>query len=249
MVEHFAGKWPFFLNPRQVMCVPVHQKHNDYAEYVALQMRRVGGLYAEADVNKGANMKKKISNALLAKFSFVAVVGDSDQDHLTVALRARDVKEADLIFGQEATRVREGTQVLPLVTCIELLKKLNMPCSQDLESYDAWEGRDPKNHPETSASLQQLNPIMEAAVVSRVVDVNGESASQETDFEAVLGRQPYVVGFKPTVVDLELFCRLSKSGRPERPNLLRWFEHVQSFTPSERASWPQCQQEAQVCGF
>merc|ERR1712232_1421093 len=87
LMEHFAGRWPFFLNPRQVMVVPVHPRSNEYSDYVARQMVKVGGLHAESNTDKGGSMQKKISRAWMAKFSFVAVVGEQEMENLTVALR------------------------------------------------------------------------------------------------------------------------------------------------------------------
>jgi threonyl-tRNA synthetase len=146
LMEHFAGRWPFFLNPRQVMVVPVHPKSNEYSDYVARQMVKVGGLHAESNTDKGGNMQKKISRAWMAKFSFVAVVGEQEMENLTVALRPRDENEAQLLIGcspqqdaQESDRL-----VIPLAECIELLRHANMPRSQDVQNFDKWQGLDPR---------------------------------------------------------------------------------------------------------
>jgi len=70
LTEHFAGRWPFFLNPRQVMVIPVHAQNAEvdvqiqkYSDYVAAQMRKVGGLYAESNTDKGERMRQKIKRA------------------------------------------------------------------------------------------------------------------------------------------------------------------------------------------
>ena len=34
LIEHYGGKWPFWLSPRQVMVVPVKDSVNAYAEEV-----------------------------------------------------------------------------------------------------------------------------------------------------------------------------------------------------------------------
>lgn len=146
LMEHFSGKWPFFLNPRQVMVVPVHPKHNEYSEYVARQMFRVGGLYAECNTDKGGNMQKKISRAIEAKFSFVAVVGDSEQENLTVTIRPRDSIEASLLVGSSPMQdaQEERRLMLPLAECIDKLRRANMPRSQDVDNFDTWYGMDPR---------------------------------------------------------------------------------------------------------
>eukprot|EP00931_Biecheleriopsis_adriatica_P007060 TRINITY_DN108380_c0_g1_i1.p1 TRINITY_DN108380_c0_g1~~TRINITY_DN108380_c0_g1_i1.p1 ORF type:complete len:847 (+),score=188.05 TRINITY_DN108380_c0_g1_i1:57-2597(+) len=146
LTEHFAGRWPFFLNPRQVMVVPVHPKHNDYSMYVAEQMRRVGGLHVDCNTDKGGNMQKKIARAIDAKYSFVAVVGTQDEENLTVTLRPRDDKEAELLAVGSPTQDADEQHrfVLPLADCIKLLKDMKMPCSQNRERFDEWMGVDPE---------------------------------------------------------------------------------------------------------
>jgi threonyl-tRNA synthetase len=142
LTEHFAGKWPFFLNPRQVMVVPVHPKHNEYSDYVASQMFKVGGIYADSNTDTGGNMKKKIAQAISLRYSFIAVVGDDDSQKLTVTMRARDDSEARLLmYCPEETW--EDRLVFPLAESIKRLRRLNMPCSQDLERFDLWNGLDP----------------------------------------------------------------------------------------------------------
>merc|ERR1712083_816409 len=120
------------------MVVPVHRKHNEYSDYVASQMRKVGGLHVDSNTDKGGNMQKKISRAIQAKYSFVAVVGEKDQQDLTVTLRPRDEKEAEvLLSGSPQQDAQEQHRlVLPLAECIQFLKRANMPCSQDLERFD-----------------------------------------------------------------------------------------------------------------
>merc|ERR1712059_161695 len=98
------------------------------------QMRKVGGLYAESNTDKGGSMQKKISRAIEAKYSFVAVVGEQDKQNLTVTLRPRDMREAELLMGgsPQQDAQEENRLVFPLADCVELLKRLNMPCSQDI---------------------------------------------------------------------------------------------------------------------
>ena len=37
LIEHTAGKWPFWLSPRQAAIVPVDPKFNEYAEQVRIR--------------------------------------------------------------------------------------------------------------------------------------------------------------------------------------------------------------------
>ena len=38
LIEHLAGKWPFFISPRQVKVVPISEKYLDYCESVMLYL-------------------------------------------------------------------------------------------------------------------------------------------------------------------------------------------------------------------
>ena len=42
LTENFAGKWPFWLSPRQVMVVPVGPHYNEYATSVRDRLRAKG---------------------------------------------------------------------------------------------------------------------------------------------------------------------------------------------------------------
>jgi threonyl-tRNA synthetase len=70
LTESFAGKWPFWLSPRQVMVVPIGPVFNDYAVEVAQRLREAG-FCAESDTDDSDTMNKKVRNAQLAQFNFI----------------------------------------------------------------------------------------------------------------------------------------------------------------------------------
>jgi len=91
LTENFAGKWPFWLSPRQVMVVPVAPPFNEYAKHVQKVMHD-GGFCAEADTDDSNTMNKKVRNAQLAQFNFIFVVGEKERSNETVNVRTRDNK-------------------------------------------------------------------------------------------------------------------------------------------------------------
>lgn len=91
LTENFAGKWPFWLSPRQVMVVPVGPAFDEYAESVRNRLH-LAGFMAEADLDAGDTMNKKIRNAQLAQFNFILVVGEKERSSGTVNVRTRDNK-------------------------------------------------------------------------------------------------------------------------------------------------------------
>lgn len=68
ITEHFAGKWPFWLSPRQVLVIPVTAGVNDYADEVQ-RLLRAQKLYADVDLS-GNTMLKKIRTAQLQQYNF-----------------------------------------------------------------------------------------------------------------------------------------------------------------------------------
>merc|ERR1712165_217651 len=91
LTEHFAGKWPFWLSPRQVMVVPVAPPFNDYAKHVQ-RMMHSGGVCADADTDDSNTMNKKVRNAQLAQYNFIFFVGEKERSNETVNVRTRDNK-------------------------------------------------------------------------------------------------------------------------------------------------------------
>ncbi|TFY68470.1 hypothetical protein EVG20_g3541 [Dentipellis fragilis] len=86
--EHFAGKWPFWLSPRQVLVVPVAVPYKDYAAEVAAKLSALGIF---ADVDNGDNtLPKKIRNGEIAQYNFILVVGQEELDGRSVNVRNRD---------------------------------------------------------------------------------------------------------------------------------------------------------------
>lgn len=70
LLESFAGKWPFWISPRQVMVVPVAPPFNDYAISVRDQLRSIGYM-VDADTDDSNTMNKKVRNGQLAQYNFI----------------------------------------------------------------------------------------------------------------------------------------------------------------------------------
>lgn len=90
LCEHYGGKWPFWLSPRQVMLIPVHKDWNDYCQQVRDRLHDEG-FYADVDVSK-ATFQKKVRTAQVAQYNFQLVVGGEEVKNGTVNIRTRDNK-------------------------------------------------------------------------------------------------------------------------------------------------------------
>eukprot|EP00931_Biecheleriopsis_adriatica_P100687 TRINITY_DN75945_c0_g1_i1.p1 TRINITY_DN75945_c0_g1~~TRINITY_DN75945_c0_g1_i1.p1 ORF type:complete len:864 (-),score=160.53 TRINITY_DN75945_c0_g1_i1:96-2621(-) len=91
LTEHFGGKWPFWLSPRQCMVVPVSEDAFEYARYVkdALHSR---GFHVEANFGD-ATMNKKIREAQVAQYNYILVLGEKEEQSMSVNVRARGKKQ------------------------------------------------------------------------------------------------------------------------------------------------------------
>lgn len=70
LTESYAGKWPYWLSPRQAMVVPVAPQLDEYA-YKVKQKLWDAGVMVEIDVDQNDSFNKKIRNAQLAQFNFI----------------------------------------------------------------------------------------------------------------------------------------------------------------------------------
>lgn len=90
LTEHYAGKWPFWLSPRQVLVVPVGVKYFEYAQEVQKKLWDAG-IYSEVDVT-GNTLQKKVRNGQMKRFNFVFIVGEQELNGQSVNIRNRDVQ-------------------------------------------------------------------------------------------------------------------------------------------------------------
>jgi len=88
LIEHTAGKWPFWLSPRQVILVPVSADQNEYIEKVRQRIHDAG-YFADCDLSD-KKLDKKIREAQLAQYNYILVCGKEEVDGETVNVRTRD---------------------------------------------------------------------------------------------------------------------------------------------------------------
>lgn len=88
LTEHYAGKWPLWLSPRQVMVVPISEASYEYAGEVRDAIR-ARDFFVEVDT-ADRKMQKKVREAQLAQFNYILVVGNDERAARTVNVRTRD---------------------------------------------------------------------------------------------------------------------------------------------------------------
>ncbi len=114
LVEHYAGAFPAWLAPVQVVAVPVAEAFDDYLKDVVARLR-AAGVRAELDLSDD-RFGKKIRNAATQKVPFVLIAGGEDAGAGAVSFRYRDGRQENGVPVDEAIErilaaIRDRVQV------------------------------------------------------------------------------------------------------------------------------------------
>lgn len=91
LTEHFAGEFPFYLAPTQVIFVPIAEDHVDYANALKKALR-LEGMDAEV-YDKNDSLNKRIRTAEKQRVPYVVIIGDEEVANKSVAIRNRRTRE------------------------------------------------------------------------------------------------------------------------------------------------------------
>ena len=100
LTEHYAGAFPPWLAPVQVMAIPVADAFAPYLQEIVTQMRSEG-IRAEIDLSDD-RMQKKVRNAQVEKIPFMLIAGEEDQKNRAVSFRFRDGSQKNGVPISEA---------------------------------------------------------------------------------------------------------------------------------------------------
>jgi threonyl-tRNA synthetase len=104
LVEHFAGAFPFWLAPVQVVVVPIADRHIEYATEVQ-EALRAAGIRAQID-DRSERMQAKLRDAQEQQIPVMLVVGDRDQEARAVSPRLRTGESAQGVpLDEEVARL------------------------------------------------------------------------------------------------------------------------------------------------
>jgi len=107
LIEHYAGAFPVWLSPVQAVMIPISERHAEYANKVASQLREVG-VRVHVD-SRNEKMNAKIREHAMQKVPFLLVMGDKEAEAGKVNVR---------------TRGKEKTEDMPATEFVEKIKKL-----------------------------------------------------------------------------------------------------------------------------
>jgi len=88
LIEHLAGKFPYFISPRQVLICNLSEKYNDYCVKVYKRLHKEG-IRVELNLSN-ETLNKKIRNGQLDQFNYIVVCGDQEEQSGTVDIRTRE---------------------------------------------------------------------------------------------------------------------------------------------------------------
>jgi threonyl-tRNA synthetase len=100
LTEHYAGAFPAWLAPIQVVGIPIRDDHAAYLDSFVAALR-AEGIRAEVDTSDD-RMQKKIRTAQQQKIPFMAIAGDEDVSNGTVSFRYRDGSQRNGVPIDEA---------------------------------------------------------------------------------------------------------------------------------------------------
>ncbi|WP_241986881.1 threonine--tRNA ligase [Cryobacterium fucosi] len=115
LTEHYAGAFPVWLSPVQVVGIPVSEQYGPYLDEIIGRLK-AAGVRAQVD-HADDRMQKKIRNHTKAKVPFQLIVGEEDQANGTVSFRFRDGSQDNGVPVAEAiTRILASIETRAQVT-------------------------------------------------------------------------------------------------------------------------------------
>ena len=99
LIEHYAGAFPVWLSPVQVSMIPISERHAEYANKVADQLKAIG-VRVEVDA-RNEKMNAKIREHAMQKVPFLLVVGDKEAEAGRVNVRTRGKEKTEDMLAPE----------------------------------------------------------------------------------------------------------------------------------------------------
>lgn len=113
LTEHFAGRFPLWLNPEQVVIIPVSDKFLDTAEKLQGEIKEAGFRVSVDARSEGVGYK--IRQAQLMRANYMLVVGEKEESSKLLTVRNRDGEEISDVsvdsFIEELNKERDSKSV------------------------------------------------------------------------------------------------------------------------------------------
>ncbi len=106
LIEHYAGAFPVWLSPVQVAMIPISERHKEYAEKIAAQLKEAG-VRVHVDA-RNEKMNAKIREHAMQKVPFLVVVGDKEAEAGRVNVRTRGKEKTEDMLAAEFVEKVKG---------------------------------------------------------------------------------------------------------------------------------------------
>ena len=93
LIEHYAGKFPFWIAPLQTVVIPVSEEFDDYAIEVSKKIKEAG-MSSAVDLKKH-NLNYKIRDHSLVKIPLLLICGKKEVDSNSVTIRRLDTNKQE----------------------------------------------------------------------------------------------------------------------------------------------------------
>jgi threonyl-tRNA synthetase len=93
LIENYAGKFPFWIAPLQVVVIPISEEFDTYAKEVNEKINNVG-ISSEVDL-KNHNLNYKIREHSLSKIPLLLICGKKEVDSNSVTIRRLDTNRQE----------------------------------------------------------------------------------------------------------------------------------------------------------
>lgn len=95
LLEHYAGKFPVWLSPVQVVVIPIADRHQEAARKANEELQKAN-IRSEVD-DRAESMQAKIRQATLQKVSYMGIIGDKEVQSGGLSIRTREGKDEGLV--------------------------------------------------------------------------------------------------------------------------------------------------------
>ena len=93
LIEHYAGKFPFWISPLQTVVIPISEEFDDYATQVSKKIKQTG-ISSFVDLKKH-NLNYKIRDHSLAKIPLLLICGKKEVDSNSVTIRRLNINKQE----------------------------------------------------------------------------------------------------------------------------------------------------------
>lgn len=113
LLDQYKGKWPFWLNPRQAVIIPVNESHRVPAENIQAQLKGditdqsteispLTGYNFYVDIDgRAETVGNRIKDAIQKGYSFILMIGDKEIQKGEIAVRSRDNRKISYLTSQK----------------------------------------------------------------------------------------------------------------------------------------------------